>query len=638
MTGSVQAIDGWRDVAAAIPGGVGILSDDRFVFACEELASLLERESSELTGRSLGTVFEGAVLDRIEQGIETARTEGQWTGDIAVTGQSLEVTLSAAEGFVLWICSRGGSTTTEMRELHRDGNQFMKQILDHLNDTVYIIAEDGRSWFWNDQLAETTGYSHEEIASMHPKEFIPEDQHEYVPGLRKPIPDTEDRRVHVDILSKDGERITHEFNGATVKDPESGQSFRCGTARNISERLERKRQLERQLDKLKVLNRINDLLFETARELIETGSRNAVERVVCDRLASSELYRSAWIGERQLDDEHIVARVSAGTDDIAETISLTEDGPGNPVVRGIDTKTVQVLHWSEETTVPWETTTTETDPEALLTVPLQHGETVYGTLVVGTDRTNAFGPQERAGFELLGRLIGVVVHAARSRELLFADTVAELEFDFSESESPFVDTARALDCQLGLDGYVPTQEGWVVYLTVEGVQPATAVERFVANDRVAGARCINDAGESGRLEVRMTALSVLQVVTDAGASVRRASATPETARFVIEAPVDIDLRQLATSITDAFPAATLIATRKRDREITTVGRPGGILDDLTDRQCEVLEAAYQAGYFAWPRESTAEEVAESLGLTSPTLHGHLRKAEQIILSNLLDES
>jgi len=56
------------------------------------------------------------------------------------------------------------------------------------------------------------------------------------------------------------------------------------------------------------------------------------------------------------------------------------------------------------------------------------------------------------------------------------------------------------------------------------------------------------------------------------------------------------------------------------------------LDHLTERQRDVLEAAYEAGYFEWPRESTAEEVADSLDIASPTLHSHLRKAENHILT------
>jgi len=49
----------------------------------------------------------------------------------------------------------------------------------------------------------------------------------------------------------------------------------------------------------------------------------------------------------------------------------------------------------------------------------------------------------------------------------------------------------------------------------------------------------------------------------------------------------------------------------------------------------VLEAAFRAGYYDWPRGSTAEELADSLELTGPTLHGHLRKAERTVLAWLL---
>ncbi|PSQ04409.1 hypothetical protein BRC95_08240 [Halobacteriales archaeon QS_5_68_33] len=45
--------------------------------------------------------------------------------------------------------------------------------------------------------------------------------------------------------------------------------------------------------------------------------------------------------------------------------------------------------------------------------------------------------------------------------------------------------------------------------------------------------------------------------------------------------------------------------------------------DMTDRQREALEAAFRAGYFHWLRDSTAEEVAESLDIASPTLHSHI---------------
>ncbi|MFB9806395.1 helix-turn-helix domain-containing protein [Haladaptatus pallidirubidus] len=48
-------------------------------------------------------------------------------------------------------------------------------------------------------------------------------------------------------------------------------------------------------------------------------------------------------------------------------------------------------------------------------------------------------------------------------------------------------------------------------------------------------------------------------------------------------------------------------------------------------------AAYRSGYFDWPRESTGEQLAESLDIAAPTLHKHLRLAERKLLSTIFDD-
>ncbi|WP_158057679.1 helix-turn-helix domain-containing protein [Halorussus halophilus] len=60
-------------------------------------------------------------------------------------------------------------------------------------------------------------------------------------------------------------------------------------------------------------------------------------------------------------------------------------------------------------------------------------------------------------------------------------------------------------------------------------------------------------------------------------------------------------------------------------------------DQLTDAQRRALRSSYFAGYYEWPRDSTAEEVADSLGISSPTLHQHLRKAHRELLSAFFAE-
>jgi predicted DNA binding protein len=50
------------------------------------------------------------------------------------------------------------------------------------------------------------------------------------------------------------------------------------------------------------------------------------------------------------------------------------------------------------------------------------------------------------------------------------------------------------------------------------------------------------------------------------------------------------------------------------------------VEGLTDRQREAVVAAHNAGYFEWPRESTAEEIADAMEIASSTFHSHLRKS------------
>lgn len=60
------------------------------------------------------------------------------------------------------------------------------------------------------------------------------------------------------------------------------------------------------------------------------------------------------------------------------------------------------------------------------------------------------------------------------------------------------------------------------------------------------------------------------------------------------------------------------------------------LDALTDRQREVLEAAYDLGYYDVPRGSSTVEVAAELGVDDSTVAEHLQRAEHNLLGTLLD--
>ncbi|WP_276271407.1 helix-turn-helix domain-containing protein [Haloarcula litorea] len=57
---------------------------------------------------------------------------------------------------------------------------------------------------------------------------------------------------------------------------------------------------------------------------------------------------------------------------------------------------------------------------------------------------------------------------------------------------------------------------------------------------------------------------------------------------------------------------------------------------LTERQEEVLERAYEMGYFEHPRDATAGEVADALGIATATFTEHLAAAQRKLLDDLLE--
>lgn len=62
-----------------------------------------------------------------------------------------------------------------------------------------------------------------------------------------------------------------------------------------------------------------------------------------------------------------------------------------------------------------------------------------------------------------------------------------------------------------------------------------------------------------------------------------------------------------------------------------------ISENLSSRQREVLFNAREEGYYNWPRDVSANEVAENIGISGPTFLEHLRQGEQKIVHSVLDE-
>ncbi|WP_394327455.1 helix-turn-helix domain-containing protein [Haladaptatus sp. W1] len=87
-----------------------------------------------------------------------------------------------------------------------------------------------------------------------------------------------------------------------------------------------------------------------------------------------------------------------------------------------------------------------------------------------------------------------------------------------------------------------------------------------------------------------------------------------------------------------YEETSLLSKQSRDRPFHSTSEFYHELGEtLTERQAEILQAAYLAGYFDYPRASSGAELADTLDISSPTFHQHLQTAERKLLSLLFSE-
>ena len=150
----------------------------------------------------------------------------------------------------------------EIEEKLRREKAFTDSALDAQTDIFYVFAPDGSILRWNDRFNEATGYTDEEIESMHTIDFVEADD---VPTVLDAIDRVTTQREPVSIeatlVSKGGSHTPYEFTGSVIDDigeriydTTNHDIYICGTGRDISQRITAERQRKEAINKLERSN------------------------------------------------------------------------------------------------------------------------------------------------------------------------------------------------------------------------------------------------------------------------------------------------------------------------------------------------------------------------------------------------
>jgi len=379
---------------------------------------------------------------------------------------------------------------------------------------------------------------------------------------------------------------------------------------------------------LTISDSLNHLFREITTAVFTQSTRSAIEQTLCSRLADSEFYTAAWLGEVELSSEEITSRAQAGV----QEFKPTSDPEADPVAQLAAHTAVN----ANEPTVADDSCCHHLgdDINRCVAIPLVHESTQYGVVGVGTDRPAAYGRDERAVLGELGMVAGHAIAASERQRALLNNERVELSFLVEDLFAHF-DSVDPVDGRISYDRSVPIGDGgFLVYGTASG-ESFRSIKTLVDDgtvDRWESVTILDSSGDATRFELTFSDHPVLSTVTALGGRIHEATVEDGTLYIALRFAPNTDIQGAIDTIKTTYPGARLV---KRSQAVSSDRSSDRFLealsDRLTDRQSAALEAAYGAGFFNWPRDSSGEAVADSLGISPATFHQHLRKAQATLL-------
>ncbi|NUB93918.1 helix-turn-helix domain-containing protein [Haloterrigena sp. SYSU A121-1] len=578
--------------------------------------------------------------DPVERIVDAIRTLGGAVSAGETAGEPTSATAANGAGRAVGV----SAAPVESRPATESTGEYHRILANELPDEAFVIAADGTylEAKVRSDAADLYTTTADELPGKNLAEVFPDDRAaELQACVDRTLRTGDVQSIEYEARTTDGCR-RYEGRVVPIDEPIDGRNAVVWLARDITERMRRERELRSRRDELETLNRISAVVGQVIDTLVEAPSREAIEREVCDQLVESELYCGAWIAERT-GEGSLAFRTGAGdVDAYLDRAKELEEGHAYLVQQAAETGEIQTA-----TRIP----TSDSMPESLcraartdgvrsaIAVPISHNDSVYGVLTVLADREDAFGEGERAGFGLLGETIGFTIMAVKNRQLLFADTVVELEFRIDGGNTFSFDLSERYGCTVSLEWAGTTADGRTVqYVTIDGLDGETVLEEAEAHPSIENCRLIHDGGENCTIEIRL-AKSGVRTLANHGATFREVTVDDGVGTCLIEVSQDANVREIAKALTVIYENTELVARREIDRPVRTAAqRRDRIFDQLTDRQLTTLRLAYYSGFFEWPRESTGEEIAEAMNVSPPTMHQHLRKGMKAVLEEFFEAS
>jgi PAS domain S-box-containing protein len=394
-------------------------------------------------------------------------------------------------------------------------------------------------------------------------------------------------------------------------------------------------ELATQQERVADLQSVIDAVQAIQQRIADSESREALETGVCQELLGTDQIDFAWVGRPKGGDTELEPAAWAGNGESY----LLGDAAGNPSLLVPAQRAAAKRGPFAVSRIPnrvvdeeWAKDALSAGFQSVIAVPLIYDNVLYGVLTAYSEAENAFGTMYE---RLLEDVASLLVNYSQIIDQRFTDAdqeQTELEFELRDERYPLQRLATAADATIR-------------YLTV-AEKSSDAVRCLVAvKDASVQAVCAEAAGiadiveaepfgdsDTDQLSVTVTGPFLPQVVAKHGGTVVDAVSDTEQTRLLVQVPASSTTRPLLEALTSRYDDVTLLAKRQTT---TTRDALPALEDVLTERQIEILTAAYHGGYYESPRGVTGEELADSFDISSPAIYNHLQAAHRALIEPLL---
>ncbi|MDG5760517.1 PAS domain S-box protein [Natronococcus sp. A-GB1] len=421
------------------------------------------------------------------------------------------------------------------------------------------------------------------------------------------------------------------------------------TAKAALDRIGRTRRLHENEQELKQQNRYLEQVNESKQvrqnieeHLLRADSRETIERAVCTTLAETEHCSFAWIGEPDPSGSRIRPRSHAGLERgylEAVTVTAVDDSAAEPAGRAVRTRRPVAVDNVADSVGDgsWRTDALSRNFQSVISVPLVYDGHLYGVLSAYGDDPNALDDPFGSMLTDLCDSIAYTMDAVKRKNALLEERVTEVELELG-AESPLCRFADQLDHRVAFEGATLQDDGST--LAFASLEPPIDSENIDTSvDGIDDPVVLTDSDQQTLVQLRITGPFLGRIVADHGATLRELVSDDSGHRAVVDLPAGLELRTVLSDITRHGLSASMVARRDRPSgNGASLEGPArkALLDRLTARQQEVVRTAYHSGFFEWPRQTTGEAVADSLSISPPAFHKHVRSAERKLFATLFE--